>query len=64
MTDDELSVRLSEQKKKLYSLKLTHKIAPIKNPLEIGFTRKDIARMLTEIRMREIKKQAETKKKG
>ena len=41
---------------KLQQLKLNHSIAPLENPSEIKAVRRDIARMKTELRQRELNK--------
>lgn len=46
---DQLS-NLSEQ---IAKMKLTHKIAPMENPLQIRHTRRTIARLKTELTKRE-----------
>ena len=46
---DQLS-NLSEQ---LAKMKLTHKIAPLENPMQIRYMRKTIARLQTELTKRE-----------
>ena len=41
---------------KLAQLKLNHTVTPLENPLEIKAVRRDIARLNTEIRQRELNK--------
>ena len=41
---------------KLQQLKLNHSIAPLENPSQIKAARRDIARMKTELRQRELNK--------
>ncbi len=41
---------------KLQQLKLNHSIAPLENPSQIKAVRRDIARMKTELRQRELNK--------
>ena len=41
---------------KYNQMKLNHAISPLENPSEIKATRRDIARMKTELRQREINK--------
>ena len=54
MPDNELNDLLIESKEKLAKLKMSHSVSPLENPHIIRFTRKDIARVLTEKRRREI----------
>ena len=41
---------------KYNQMKLNHAISPLENPTEIKATRRDIARMKTELRQRELNK--------
>ena len=41
---------------KLAQLKLNHTVTPLENPSEIKVARRDIARMKTELRQRELNK--------
>ena len=50
----ELMERLAEEKLQLNKLKLNHAVSPIENPNKIKAYRKTIARLLTELRRREI----------
>lgn len=50
LTTDELKARLEESKEKLFHLKFGHKTTPLKNPLEIRYLRRQIARVLTVLR--------------
>jgi len=54
MATGELKERLVEEKKQLRKLRLNHAVAPLENPLKIQAYRKTIARMLTELRKREL----------
>ena len=58
MTDDELSKKLSELKEELFNLHFRHATGQLENPNVINSTKKDIARVKTEIRAREIKANA------
>ena len=51
-----LAEKLEEAKAKLVQLKLNHAVAPPENPSQIKFARRDIARIETELRQRELKK--------
>ncbi len=54
MPDNELNDLLIESREKLAKLKMSHAVSPLENPHIIRFTRKDIARVLTEKKRREI----------
>ncbi|MBR3564780.1 MAG: 50S ribosomal protein L29 [Paludibacteraceae bacterium] len=56
LTDQELQERLDAAKAELATMKLNHSISPLDNPLQIRAARKDIARMATELRQRELNK--------
>ncbi|MDA0193620.1 MAG: 50S ribosomal protein L29 [Bacteroidetes bacterium] len=50
---DELHGRLAEEKEALRKLKFAHAVTPIENPMKIRHSRKTIARILTQIRIKE-----------
>jgi len=52
----ELAERLDAQKELLERLKLNHAISPLDNPMQIKDIRRDIARIATELRQRNINK--------
>lgn len=52
----ELKERLDEERNHLTKLKISHAISPLDNPNKIREQRKTIARMLTELRSRELTK--------
>jgi len=54
MSTVELRERLVEEKKHLNRLKLNHAVSPLENPHKISDNKKVIARILTELRKREI----------
>ena len=54
LTDKELMERLDNERDYLSRLRLNHAISPLDNPNKIGETRKNVARLLTEVRRREI----------
>ena len=58
MTNDELQVKLTELKDELFNLRFRHEVNELENPNVINSTKKDIARIKTEIRAREIKAKA------
>ena len=56
LTTAELQERLAAEKEALVRLKLNHSIYPLDNPLQIKAARRNIARLATELRAREINK--------
>ena len=52
----DLAEKLENAEEKLQQLKLNHSIAPLENPSQIKAVRRDIARMKTELRLRELNK--------
>lgn len=56
MTDEELTTKLAELKDELFNLRFRHATGQLENPNVITTVRKDIARVKTVIREREIKK--------
>ena len=59
LTTEELQGRIAETKAQLDSLKFNHAVAPLDNPMVIRATRRDVARMLTELNNRAAAAQAE-----
>ncbi len=53
LTIDELRGRLAEEKDTLQKLKFAHAITPIENPMKIKLSKKTIARILTQITMKD-----------
>ena len=56
MTTQELILKLEQFQNKLLKLKIQHKSAPLKNPLEIRELRRDISRIKTLLREKGIKR--------
>lgn len=54
MPENELNDLLEETKEKLAKLRMGHAISPLENPQQIKFVRKEIARILTEKRRRQL----------
>ncbi len=50
----ELQERLDEERKQLRKLKMNHAVSPLENPLKIRDYRRTVARILTELRKREL----------
>ena len=53
LTVDELKGRIAEQKATLESLKFNHTVSPLDNPMVIRDTRRNIARLMTELSARQ-----------
>ena len=58
MTDQELKAKLGELKSELFNLRFRHASGQLDNPMAIVACKKDIARVNTVIREREIKSRA------
>ncbi len=54
MSTGELHERLEEERKQLRKLKMNHAVSPLENPMKIKDYRKTVARILTELRKREL----------
>ena len=50
----EIQEQIENNKKALTRMRLNHAVSPLDNTNKIGETKKDIARLLTELRAREI----------
>ena len=60
MSTEELNKKLKELKEELFTLRFQHAINQLDNPLKIAQTRKDIARIMTVIREKEIEAQKQS----
>ena len=54
MNENDLKARLEEDKLRLKKLEFAHAISPLENPMSIRDLRKDVARLKTELRKREL----------
>lgn len=54
MSTEELVGKLKEERATLTKLNLAHAVSPIENPVQIRETKKTVARILTEVRRREL----------
>ena len=54
MTSEELNGKLKELKEELFNLRFQHAINQLTNPVRINLVKKDIARVKTVIREKEI----------
>ncbi|KAA6440505.1 50S ribosomal protein L29 [Dyadobacter flavalbus] len=49
LSQDQLKEQIAQERERLLRLKFAHAISPIENPLRIRTSRKEIARLLTEL---------------
>ena len=56
--EKELKARLEDCRTKLFKLRLSNSMAPMKNPLQIRHLRREQARLLTWLRQKEIQQKA------
>lgn len=54
LSDAELQERLTVSKMQLNKMKVNHTVTPLENPNKIKESRRNIARMMTELRKREL----------
>ena len=54
LTDAELNVKLKELKSELFNLRFPNATGQLQNPMQIGLCKKDIARVKTLLREREL----------
>jgi len=54
LTTKELEEKIVDEKNLLIRQKLNHAVSPLDNPHKIRITKKEIARLLTELQMRKI----------
>jgi large subunit ribosomal protein L29 len=54
LATDELKEKLEMERERLTKMKINHTVSPLENPKSLTATRKDIARIMTELRKREI----------
>ncbi len=55
LSDDQLKLKLDELKTELFNLRFRHASGQLDNPMQINLIKKDIARVNTVIRARQIK---------
>ena len=53
MNEQDLKARLTEDKQRLKKLEFAHTISPLENPMTIRGLRKDIARLKTELKLKQ-----------
>lgn len=54
MSQDDLKARIQEDELRLKKLEFAHAISPLENPVSIRNLRRDIARLKTELRNKEL----------
>lgn len=53
LTEQELKDTIASESTRLQQLKFNHEISPLENPMQIRDSRRNIARMKTELRKRQ-----------
>ena len=53
LSEQDLKARLEEDKQRLKKLEFAHAISPLENPMTIRGLRKDIARLQTELKLKQ-----------
>ena len=61
MPDNEIRDLILEERDRLAKMKISHAVSPLEYPHQILFTKRTIARIMTEIRRREIAQVQKTK---
>ena len=59
LTKEELQERLESEESMMVRMKMNHAVSPLDNPNKIIETRKDIARLKTEVTARQNQEQSE-----
>lgn len=54
LTVQELQDKLKEERSALGKLRFNHTVSPVESPVQLRHKRKDVARILTELRKREL----------
>ncbi len=54
LTTKEILAKIEESKVALVKLRMNHAVSPLENPNQIKATRKNVARLKTELRFREL----------
>jgi len=54
LSQDQLKEQIAQERERLLRLKFAHAISPIENPLRIRASRKEIAKLLTELSAKSI----------
>ena len=56
LTTEEIKEKVETEKAALTKMKMNHAVSPLENPMLIRTTRRNIARLMTELRKRELNK--------
>ena len=56
LTTEEIREKIETERAALTKLKMNHAVSPLENPMLIRTTRRNIARLMTELRKRELNK--------
>ena len=56
LTTEEIREKIETEKAALTKMKMNHAVSPLENPMLIRTTRRNIARLMTELRKRELNK--------
>lgn len=59
LTEEELKERLENEENMMVRMRMNHAVSPLDNPNKIVETRKNIARLKTEMRVRQNQEQSE-----
>ena len=54
LSTKELTERIDAEKENLIRMSLNHAVSPLDNPMVLNSAKKDIARLMTELRKREL----------
>ena len=54
MNESELKARIEEDELRIKKLKFAHAVSPLENPMNIRSVRKDLARLKTELRSKQL----------
>ena len=54
LTTEEIKEKIETEKAALTKMKMNHAVSPLENPMLIRSTRRNIARLMTELRKREL----------
>ena len=56
LTTEEIREKIKTERAALTKMKMNHAVSPLENPMLIRTTRRNIARLMTELRKRELNK--------
>ena len=56
LTTEEIREKIETEKAAVTKMKMNHAVSPLENPMLIRTTRRNIARLMTELRKRELNK--------